>query len=70
MRKIDGETTLEEVLKLKGAREILQKYDFPCIFCPLAAPEKRHLKLGKVAKAYGIEIKELLEDLNELRVEN
>ncbi|MEM2192565.1 MAG: hypothetical protein QW179_01695 [Candidatus Hadarchaeales archaeon] len=62
--EITEETTLQEVMSYPGAVEILQKYRLPCLFCPMAAMEIGELKIGEVARAYGIDSKALIEDLN------
>jgi hypothetical protein len=66
MKKITKETTLKEILEIEGAEEILQKYNLPCLFCPMVAFEISNLKIGDVCKVYGINEKDLLKDLNSL----
>ena len=66
MKKITKETTLKEILEIEGAKEILQKYNLPCLFCPMASFEIENLKIGDVCKVYGIKEKELLKELNSL----
>ena len=63
--KITKDTTLGEILKRQGAGEILEKHNTPCLHCPMAAYEMGTLKVGEMAKAYGIEIEKLLKELNE-----
>lgn len=63
--KITKDTTLGEILKRRGAGEILEKHNTPCLHCPMAAYEMGSLKVGEMAKAYGIEIEKLLKELNE-----
>lgn len=62
--RITENTTLEEILKFPEARNILAKYNLPCLHCPMAAYEMSMLKIGEVAKTYGINIEGLLRDLN------
>ena len=62
---ITKNTILSEVLKEKGAEKILAKYNLPCLTCPMAKFEIESLKLGQVCGTYGIDIKKLLEELNE-----
>lgn len=62
--KITENTTLAEILKYPEASKILAKYELPCLHCPMAAYEIGMLKIGEVAKMYGIDIKGLLGDLN------
>ena len=61
---IDKNTILSEILKEKGAEEILAKYNLPWLTCPMAKFEIESLKLGQVCETYGINIKKLLEELN------
>jgi len=66
MKKITKDTKLEEVLKLPEAEEVLSRYNFPCLHCPMAKMEAGMLKLGDVCKTYGIDFDKLLKDLNSL----
>ena len=69
MFKITKDSTLAEILKYPEAEKILQKYDLPCLSCPMAKLEMRFLKIGQIATMYGIDLEELLKELNEKRVE-
>jgi PP-loop superfamily ATP-utilizing enzyme len=51
-------------MKSKNGIKILMKYSVPCIGCPLASFEISKLKIGEVAKIYGIDVKNLLKELN------
>ncbi len=62
--KITEHTTLAEILSLPKASKILTNYRLPCLHCPMAAYEIGMLKIGEVAKMYGIDIRELLHELN------
>lgn len=64
MSKITDDTILADILKYPGANEILEKYKLPCLHCPMSAYEMNMLRIGDVAKKYGIDIKGLLEELN------
>ncbi len=64
--RINENSTLKEVLRIKGAKEILRKYHFPCLKCPFASLEAENLTLKEIARFYGIELKSLVEDLNNL----
>jgi len=64
--KITKETVLEKVLRLPDAGKILVKHKVPCLSCPMASYEMSSLKIGDIAKMYGINLKKLLEDLNKL----
>ncbi|PIO04451.1 hypothetical protein COT48_00405 [Candidatus Woesearchaeota archaeon CG08_land_8_20_14_0_20_47_9] len=63
MLKVSKDTTLEEVMKVRGAEAVLSKYKLPCLHCPMARMEMGALKLGEVCKAYGIDLKRVLEEL-------
>jgi hybrid cluster-associated redox disulfide protein len=63
-RKITEDTTLAELLKNPDAGDILAKYNFPCLSCPMAKFEIKKLKLGEVCKTYGIDLESLLKELN------
>jgi len=66
MDKITEDTTLSAVLKDSKAGEVLAKYDFPCLTCPFGRDEMETLKIGDVCKMYGIDVKKLVNDLNEI----
>ena len=65
MAKITKETTLAEILNYSNSREILAKYNLPCLTCPMAKFEIENLKIGDVCQLYGIDSKKLLKELNE-----
>jgi hypothetical protein len=62
--KITEDTVLAEILKRPKASEILAKHNIPCLHCPMVAYEMGRLKIGEIARTYGIDIKSLLMDLN------
>jgi len=62
--KITENTTLAEILKHPEAGNVLGKYNLPCLHCPMAKYEINTLKIGEVAKMYGINAKNLLKELN------
>lgn len=64
--KITRDTLLSEVLKIPGSDEVLHKYNLPCMGCPMMGFEMGMLKIGDTAKAYGLDDKKLIEDLNKL----
>lgn len=64
--KITKDTILSELLENKKTVEILEKYNFPCLSCPMAKMEMEKLKLGDVCKMYGIDLGKLLSELNRL----
>ncbi len=59
-------TTIEKILGIEGGREVLAKHNLPCLSCPMAAMEIKQLEIGAVAKAYSLNLKGILEDLNKL----
>lgn len=63
-KKITEKTILTEISKKPELTEILIKYNFPCLGCPLAKFEMESLTLGQVCKMYGIDLKILLKELN------
>ena len=65
MTKITEKTTLEKVLSVKGASGILEKFQTPCLHCPMAAHEMGQLSIGDIARTYGIDLKKLLGELND-----
>ena len=67
MNKITSKTTLEKILKINRAEEILAKYGVPCLSCPMASFEIDKLEIGKVCKMYGLNLKEIIKDLNNLK---
>ncbi len=65
--KITKNTTLAEILKKPENRKILAKYSLPCLTCPFADVEMEDLKIGKICEMYGIDVNNLLKDLNKER---
>lgn len=66
--KITKDTVLKEILdNNKGAEEILTKYNLPCLSCPYASLEIGELKIGEVAKMYGLNLKDMLKEINDLK---
>lgn len=63
-QRITKQTTLEKILDLPNAQEILAKYSVPCLTCPMAQYEMKTLTIGEICQMYGIDIKKLLTDLN------
>ncbi len=64
--KITEDTILADILKVKGAEEILTKFNVPCLGCPFAKFEIEKLKIGDVCRNYDIDIENLLRELNKL----
>jgi hypothetical protein len=65
-KKINQNTPLKDILSIKGAKEILTKYNLPCLFCPMISYEIENLKIGEICQMYGINTDELLKELNSL----
>jgi hypothetical protein len=64
--KISPETRVGEILEIRGAERILEKYSFPCLSCPLSVFELKKLKVGEVCRFYNIPEEKLLKELNQL----
>lgn len=62
--KITKKSTIEDILNHPKGKEVLAKYNVPCLGCPMAAMEMQYLKIEDVAKQYDIELEEMLEELN------
>lgn len=67
-KSINQNSTLADLLKVKGAEKILAKYGVPCIYCPMAKFELDKLKIGEVCKIYQLPLKKILKDLNALLI--
>ena len=66
MVKITQKTTLEKILEIKGAGEVLMKNGVPCLSCPAASFELDKLEIGQVCKMYGLAAEKIIEELNKL----
>ncbi len=62
---IDKKTTLEEILKNEELIKVLQKYNVPCLNCPMAKIEMSKLELEQICENYNIDGEELIKELNE-----
>ena len=62
--KVTENTLLGEILKRPGGPQILSKFRLPCLSCPMAALEMGVLKIGDIAKMYGIDLNALLAEIN------
>ncbi|MDD2913050.1 MAG: hypothetical protein PHH17_00520 [Candidatus Pacebacteria bacterium] len=65
-KKINKKTTIKEILEIEGAEEILEKYNLPCLSCPMASFEINSLQIGDVSKMYGLDGDSLIKELNKL----
>jgi len=63
--KITEDSTIEEILNHPEGKRVLAKWNVPCLGCPMMAMEMKDLKIGEVAKKYGIDLESMLEELNE-----
>ena len=64
-RRISEETSLAEVMRRPETLQVLVNHGIPCVACPMARFEMESLRVGDVAKAYGIDVDRLMKDLNE-----
>jgi hypothetical protein len=65
MAKITSKTKLAKILEMKNGEKILHKNGVPCVTCPYAEMEINELEIGKVCKAYKLDAKKILSELNE-----
>lgn len=65
---VNENTVLADIMEVPEANNILGKYNFPCLHCPMARYEVATLKLGEVCSVYNIDAKKVIEDLNKLKV--
>jgi hypothetical protein len=63
-QEITAKSTLAEVLNHPNGKVALEKFEVPCLFCPMAAMEMNELQIGQICEMYGIELKNLLEEIN------
>ncbi len=68
--KVTEETTLKQILSVPGAEKVLQELKIPCMACPFASMEMETLEIGRIAQAYGLNLEEILDKLNNLKVDN
>lgn len=64
--KITKETTLEKILEIDGAEEVLFSFEVPCLSCPCARYELSELSIGFVCEKYDIDCEKLIEEINKL----
>ncbi len=62
--KITKESTIEEILNHPKGKEVLTKYNVPCLGCAMASMEIKYLQIGDVAEKYGLDIEGILKELN------
>ncbi|MDD3177966.1 MAG: hypothetical protein PHR26_00440 [Candidatus ainarchaeum sp.] len=64
---ITKNTTLKEILDLKNAEKVLEKYKVPCLSCPYAKMEMDTLEIGLIAEMYDLDLDNIIEELNKLK---
>jgi hypothetical protein len=64
MDKFTKDSTLGEIIKTDGAIEVLGRHSVPCPTCPMAAMEMDKLTIGMVCETYGLNLEDILSDLN------
>lgn len=64
MSKITAKTTLKKIMEEKNGLKVLMENGVPCMSCPMAAMEIDKLELGKVCKAYDLNLEKILKDLD------
>ena len=62
--EITENTTLEEILKHPESIPVLMRLGLPCPTCPMVRLEMGRLKIGDAARMYGINVDNLLAELN------
>ena len=70
IKNITEKTLMEDILSCPKMHKILEKYNFPCLGCPFAIFEMKNLTIGEICKMYKINLKNLLNDLNEVLKDN
>lgn len=58
------ETFLKKILREDRTEKILAKYKVPCLSCPMLKFEVENLTIGQICEMYGIDLENLLNDLN------
>jgi len=66
VKKYTENTKLSEVLNSPETSKVISKYKLPCLHCAMAAYEAEILTLGMISKTYGIDIDEMLKELNKI----
>ena len=67
---MNEETPLSELLQNPKALSILAKHGLPCLSCPAVSFELGFLKLGQVARVYGLDVGALIKELREVLQES
>ncbi len=61
---IKKQSTLKQILEIKGTDQILINHHVPCLFCPMMKQEMDQLTIGQICEMYEIDLEKLLTDLN------
>ena len=64
LKQFTQNTLLSKILIYDNLRKILEKYNLPCLNCPMRTFEIGELKIGNVCKMYNIDLNNLLRELN------
>lgn len=64
--RITKDTTIAEALRYPGVAKILSNYGITCFGCPMMSLEK----IEDIARIHGVDIDELLKELNNAIGEN
>lgn len=64
LTEISENTKLAEILEYPLVEDILRKFNLPCLSCPMAKFELETLTLGQVSGAYGLDLENMLKELN------
>jgi nitrogen fixation protein NifU and related proteins len=65
--KLSGESVLSDILNDSKFLKVLEKYNLPCLHCPMAIFEMKTLKIKEICKNYGINMEKLLKELNKIK---
>jgi hypothetical protein len=62
---VTEETQMSEIMKHKEGLKVLDKYNVPCMSCPMASHEMQfNLRIKDIPVVYGIDKENLIKELN------
>jgi len=64
LEKVTEDSMLGRIIHDERIIPLLEKYNFPCVGCPLAQYELEKLKVVEIAKFYGINAEEMIKEIN------
>lgn len=64
-KTITSRATLKTILELPNGKKVLNEMKIPCLRCPMMAMEMEKLTIGRICKGYQIDLKKVLEKLNQ-----